>query len=56
MQTVTRKPKNGRPSRLSESQKDTVVNRYNHGDTQKELAEQFGVSRSTIRRVLFERR
>lgn len=56
MQTVLRKKTKGRPGRLTEQQKDTIVNHYNHGDTQKEIAEQFGVSLSTIRRVLSERR
>lgn len=56
MQTVTRKPNKGRPSILTEQQKDTIVNHYNHGDTQKEIAEEFGVSLSTVRRVLSERR
>lgn len=56
MQTVTRKNKKGRPSRLTEQQKDFIVNHYNNGDTQKEIAEQYGVSLSTVRRVLSERR
>lgn len=55
MQTVTRQQKKGRPQRLTEEQKDMIVNHYNHGDTQKELAEQYAVSLSTIRRVLSER-
>ena len=56
MQTVKRESRKGRPSRLDEKQKDTIVNRYNAGDTQSEIAKQFNVSVSTIRRVLQERR
>lgn len=56
MQTVKRESKKGRPSRLNEQQKDTIVNHYNAGDTQIELSKQFNVSVSTIRRVLQERR
>ncbi len=54
-QMVTRKRRVGRPSRLSEEQKDFIVNNYNHGETQKALAERYGVSVSTIRKVLRER-
>jgi transposase len=53
---VTRKQAKGRPSRLSEQQKDTVVRRFNCGDTQQEIADAFNVSRSTVQRVLSERR
>ena len=56
MNKVLRPNKVGRPSRLTEEQKDLVVNHYNHGDTQKEIAMQFGVSVSTIRKALDERR
>ena len=56
MQTVTRELTKGRPGKLTEQQKDTIVNHYNNGDTQREIAEEFGVSLSTVRRVLSERR
>lgn len=56
MQTVQRAIKRGRPWKLTEQQKDLVVNHYNHGDTQKKIADMFNVSLSTIRRVLQERR
>ena len=54
-QYVTRPKKRGRPSKLSENAKDYIVNNYNHGDTQKELAERYHVSVNTIRKVLAER-
>ena len=53
---VSRPNKAGRPSKLSEVQKDTVVNHYNCGDTQKEIAMQFGVSVSTIKKIIRERK
>ena len=56
MQKVTRKSVAGRPEKLSEVQKDFIVNNYNHGDTQMELAKRYGVSRSTIQKVLNERK
>lgn len=54
-QYVTRPRRKGRPSKLSENAKDFIVNNYNHGDTQKELAEKYNVSVNTIRKVLAER-
>ena len=51
-----RRQTTGRPSRLTELQKDTLVNHYNNGSTQKELAQEFSVSVTTVRRVLKERR
>lgn len=56
MNKVTRTTAQGRPSKLTEKQKDTVVNHFNQGQTQKFIAEEFGVSVSTIRAVLRERR
>lgn len=54
-QYVSRPKKRGRPSKLSENAKNYIVNNYNHGDTQKELAERYHVSINTIRKVLAER-
>lgn len=54
-QYVTRPKRKGRPSKLSETAKNYIVNNYNHGDTQQELAERYKVSRSTIQKVLAER-
>lgn len=54
-QYVTRPKKKGRPSKLSESAKDYIVNHYNHGDTQQALAEKYNVSVNTIRKALAER-
>lgn len=55
METVTRKNNGGRPSKLQDWQKDKIVQNYNHGDTQKYLAEEYAVSITTIRNVLRER-
>lgn len=55
MQIVTRKKHGGRPPKLTEEQKDMVVNHYNHGTTQRAIAEEFNVSLSTVRAVLRER-
>lgn len=53
---VTRSSRRGRPRRLSnEDTINTIVINYNMGDTQAELAEKYGVSVSTIRRILRER-
>ena len=52
---VIRQTRRGRPPRLTEEQKDTVVNHFNHGKTQTYIAQEFGVSLSTIRSVLKER-
>ncbi len=41
---------------LSVEQKNGIINHYNHGDTQKEIALQFGCSVSTIKRIIRERR
>lgn len=54
-QYVTRKKTKGRPSKLSEDAKNYIVNNYNNGDTQKELAARYNVSVNTIRKVLAER-
>lgn len=45
----------GRFSKLTESQIDEMVIRYNKGETQKALGERFGVSVSTVRRYLRSR-
>lgn len=55
MEKVIRKTKNSRPEKLTEAQKDLVVNHFNNGDTQKEISIQFNVSLSTIRRILKQR-
>lgn len=52
---VTRRHTGGRPNKLTEKDKDRIVTNYNCGDTQRELAAQYNVSVSTIRRVLRER-
>ena len=54
-QYVTRQKRKGRPSKLSEDAKNYIVNKYNNGETQKEIAEKYNVSVNTIRRVLAER-
>lgn len=54
-QIVTRTQKKGRPKKLSEAQIDMMVNHYNNGDTQKQLAEEFGVSVATVKAYLQER-
>lgn len=48
--------KGGRPSRLTETQIDNLIIQYNSGDTQKELAERFGISISTVRKYIKERK
>lgn len=48
--------KKGRPSRLTETQIDNLIIQYNSGDTQKELAERFGISISTVRKYIKERK
>lgn len=48
--------KKGRPSRLTEAQIDNLIIQYNSGDTQKELAERFGISISTVRKYIKERK
>ena len=53
---VTRKNTGGRPNKLKESDIDYIVRYFNTGTTQTELAEKYGVSLSTIQRVLRERR
>lgn len=53
---VTRRNTGGRPSKLNDEVVDYIVRRYNCGETQAGLAEEYGVSRSTIQRVLRERR
>ena len=54
--TVKRATRRGRPPRLTETQKDAIVIQYNNGTTQKDLATEFRVSLSTIRKTLEERR
>lgn len=53
---VTRRNTGGRPCKLKESDIDYIVRYFNTGMTQAELAEKYGVSLSTIQRVLRERR
>ena len=53
---VKRRNTGWRPSKLNDEVVDLIVRKYNCGDTQQELAEAYGVSRSTIQRVLRERR
>ena len=53
---VERKVINGRPSKLIESEKDEIVILFNEGMTQKEIANRYGVSLSTVQSVLRNRR
>jgi Mor family transcriptional regulator len=55
-QYVTRRNTGGRPSKLSDETINDVVCDYNDGETQVELAKKYQVSRSTIQRVLKDRR
>lgn len=56
MITVTRVSKIGRKPKFTETQKDEIVQAYNTGTGTDELADRYGVSAQTIRRVLRERR
>lgn len=53
---VVRGGKRGRPERLNDHQKEMIVRKFNAGKTQSFLADEYGVSRATIQRVLQERR
>lgn len=46
----------GRRARLDETQINRMVERYNNGETQKELAKAYGVSVSTIQRYIRQRK
>ena len=46
----------GRPRRLDEATIDYMVDAYNKGDTQQQLADRYNVSISTVRKYLKERR
>lgn len=54
--TVTREIKVGRPCKIDECGKDTVVLLYNQGTSTADIATRFGVSVQTIRKILRERR
>jgi|Go1ome_4_1110791.scaffolds.fasta_scaffold11331_5 DNA invertase Pin-like site-specific DNA recombinase len=56
VEMVLREQRRGRPERLSEQQKNAVVRLYNAGDTQRSIADKFGVSLSTVKRIIAERR
>lgn len=53
---VTRTVRSGRPSKLTEEQKNNLVTQYNEGINVPELATMFKVSEPTVRKILKERR
>ena len=53
---VTRQTRYGRPSKLTEEQKDSLVEKYNNGTNVPELSKVYKVSEPTIRKILRERR
>lgn len=53
---VTRTVRSGRPSKLTEEQKNNLVTQYNEGMNVPELATMFKVSEPTVRKILKERR
>lgn len=52
----TRQEAAGRKPKLDTEQINTLVTKYNEGATQKELAHEFGISVSTVRKYLILRR
>lgn len=48
--------KTGRRTRLTAHQVDQLITRYNNGETQKELAEHYGISVSTVQRYVKQRK
>lgn len=48
--------KGGRQPRLTDDQIDVLVTYYNQGVTQRELSEKYGISLSTVKKYLRERR
>lgn len=49
---VTRENTGGRPPKLDKNAEENVVRYFNNGITQKEIAEKYGVSLSTVRRII----
>ena len=56
MKRVTRISKGGRISKFTEEMKDDIVQLFNDGKTQREIAQMYDVSLSTIQKILRERR
>lgn len=56
MLKVTREAKRGRRPKLSEEQKDQIVQAFNSGTTLTELCKTFDCSMSTIRKCIAERK
>lgn len=49
---VTRENTGGRPPKLDKNAEENVVRYFNNGMTQKKIAEKYGVSPSTVRRII----
>lgn len=52
---VTRQPKRGKRSKITEEQKNLIVTDYNNGLTQMKLAAKYNLSQATICQLLKER-